>query len=230
MGYTPGMAHEEARRIKLLSRLNVISFMVLLLYFVVEVTVGIYTFIPLLLLMKCFVFVDLFLLYKKAYLAAKHFSMIIIAACISFFTLFTGNTFSEATLIPLAAMPLIIFKNKKTAVFYLIVVLVLVVILKLNQASVTPLINLSKQEEVLFKILNILSAAIITYFITFYFKMANEEYESTLIKMNEEVSEKNREITDSIRYAKRIQDALITSEKTIEKSLNRLMNSKDKDK
>ena len=36
------------------------------------------------------------------------------------------------------------------------------------------------------------------------------------------VEEKQKEILDSIRYAKRIQTALITSEKYIERNINRL--------
>jgi hypothetical protein len=39
-----------------------------------------------------------------------------------------------------------------------------------------------------------------------------------------EVEEKQKEILDSIRYAHRIQKALITNEKYIEKHLNRLIN------
>ncbi|MBA3665816.1 MAG: tetratricopeptide repeat protein [Bacteroidetes bacterium] len=39
----------------------------------------------------------------------------------------------------------------------------------------------------------------------------------------EKLAEKNKEVLDSIRYAKRIQTALVTSEKYINKSLNRLM-------
>jgi len=37
------------------------------------------------------------------------------------------------------------------------------------------------------------------------------------------IEEKHKEVMDSIHYAKRIQSALITSEKSIELSLNRLM-------
>ncbi len=227
MGYSPDLSLEEARRIKLLSRLNSITFWVLLLYLIVDLIIGIHTFIPLLITIMFFLAVNLFLLYKKAYAPAKHFSMIVIAICIGFFTLFTGEMFSEAFFIPLVAMPLIIFKCRKTAGCYLVALLVLVVVLKLNQASVTPLITATKEEAMLFKLLNIICSALIAWLLVFYFKAANEEYENTLIKMHEMVSEKNKEITDSIIYAKRIQDALITPEKYIEKSLNKL---KDKDK
>jgi PAS domain S-box-containing protein len=48
-------------------------------------------------------------------------------------------------------------------------------------------------------------------------------YENEIKDMNHTLREKNKEITDSILYAKRIQTTLITSEKYIEKTLNRLM-------
>ena len=49
------------------------------------------------------------------------------------------------------------------------------------------------------------------------------EQKALVEKQKHLVEEKQKEILDSIRYAKRIQTALITSERYIEKSLNRLM-------
>jgi tetratricopeptide (TPR) repeat protein len=45
-----------------------------------------------------------------------------------------------------------------------------------------------------------------------------------LKKAHDEIEQKQKEILDSIRYAKRIQSALMSSERYIEKSLNRLQN------
>jgi hypothetical protein len=44
------------------------------------------------------------------------------------------------------------------------------------------------------------------------------------LKQKQEVEEKQKEILDSIHYAKRIQTALLTSEYYIEKNLKRLSN------
>ena len=43
-------------------------------------------------------------------------------------------------------------------------------------------------------------------------------------KQKEVVEEKQKEILDSIRYAKRIQDALLTSQTYIERNITRLRN------
>jgi len=73
--------------------------------------------------------------------------------------------------------------------------------------------------------------AIIPLFLNMYliseFVKARQKAERQLSEQKELIEEKQKEMLDSIRYAKRIQDALITPEKYIEKSLNKL---KDKDK
>jgi len=115
MGFNLDLSHEEVRRIKLLCRLNFITYLVMLAYLIVDLIIGIYTFIPLIITIMVFLVIILFLLYKKAYAPAKHSSMIVIAICISFFTLFTGEMFSEAFFIPLVAMPLLIFKCRKSS-------------------------------------------------------------------------------------------------------------------
>ncbi|HXD93789.1 MAG TPA: hypothetical protein VNX01_11275, partial [Bacteroidia bacterium] len=50
-----------------------------------------------------------------------------------------------------------------------------------------------------------------------------EDQKILVDKAYEELHEKNKEVMDSIRYAKRIQTALITSEKYIESSLSKLI-------
>lgn len=211
VGIHPELNHEEARRIRLLNRLNFISFVTLLIYIFIEWAIGVYMFIPGLIGMCGLVFITSVFLYNRKYKLAKNFAVLVIASCISFFTLNTGEAFSEALFIPLSVMPLIVFKNKKVALFYLFFLATLTVILKLLQPHVDPMLHLEGQQLLFFRILNLLNGIIITFFITWYFKGANESFESKLIHMNELISEKNKEITDSINYAKHIQNAILPS-------------------
>ena len=50
----------------------------------------------------------------------------------------------------------------------------------------------------------------------------NKNARLSLSQQKEIIEEKNKEVTDSIRYAKRIQDALLPSEKFMERTLKRL--------
>lgn len=212
IGCYPELDFEERRRITLLNRLNFISFVVLLIYMVVEIFIHVYVFIPFLIIMLFFVSITSILLYNRRYKLAKNFAVLIIAACISFFMLNTGNAMSEVLFIPLCVMPLIVFKNKKASVFYLFFIIVLSVVLRCVQPFVDPLLKLHEEEFFFFRTMNLINGIIITYFVTYYFKKANESYESQLVHMNELVSEKNKEITDSINYAKHIQNAILPSQ------------------
>jgi serine phosphatase RsbU (regulator of sigma subunit) len=69
--------------------------------------------------------------------------------------------------------------------------------------------------------MNIINGIVVTYFITYYFKGANESYEGQLLNMNELISEKNKEITDSINYAKHIQNAILPSQYFLKENFER---------
>jgi serine phosphatase RsbU (regulator of sigma subunit) len=218
IGCYPDIAFEEIRRLQLMNRLNFITFVVLFIYIIIELFLQVYLFIPGLVLMLFLVLVTFMLLYKRKYSLAKNYATIIIAGCISFFVLATGEAFSEALFIPLSVMPLIVFRNKKTSVFYLFFIISIAIVLKIIQPSVTPLIILDDQLMQLFRIMNLVNGIAITYFITYYFKGSNENYEARLVTMNEMMTEKNKEITDSINYAKHIQSAILPSVSSFNKA------------
>ena len=52
-------------------------------------------------------------------------------------------------------------------------------------------------------------------------------FKKELNESKEKTDEKQKEILDSIRYAKRIQQALLPNEKYIERNLNKLNTKKD---
>jgi serine phosphatase RsbU (regulator of sigma subunit) len=212
VGCYPELDLEEKRRIRLLNRLSFISFVVLMVYMIVEIIIHVYVFIPFLIIMLGFVVITFLLLHNRKYTFAKNFAVILISICISFFMLNTGNAMSEILFVPLTAMPLIVFRNKKASVFYLLYILALSVVLRLVQPYIDPLLKLNEDEFIFFRAMNLINGIVITYFITYYFKKSNETYESQLVHMNEIVSEKNKEITDSINYAKHIQNAILPSQ------------------
>ena len=86
-----------------------------------------------------------------------------------------------------------------------------------------------KQQVIIYAVVGVLLLVIV--FSMFLFnrfrvtqkqKKVIEEQKVLVDKAYKDLHEKNKEVMDSINYAKRIQTALITPEKYIEKSLNRL--------
>lgn len=209
LGCTADMEFDEARRIRLLNRINFITALVLVLYLVIELSIGITVFVPGLLLMLALSALTFLFTFKRKLRLAKNFAVIVISWCISYFVLATGDAAAEAMFIPLCIMPLIIFKNKRPSAFYLFYLSVLFVFLKFSQQHITPLLVLTPTLLFLFRIINILTSLVVTYTITYYFKGENEQYEAKLENMHQLVSEQNKEITDSIKYAKHIQNAIL---------------------
>ena len=87
-----------------------------------------------------------------------------------------------------------------------------------------------KQRIVIYAVAGVLLLVVVfALFMVNRFRITNrqkiiiEKQKHNVDKAYEELHEKNKEVMDSIRYAKRIQTALITSEKYIQNSLNKLM-------
>jgi len=71
---------------------------------------------------------------------------------------------------------------------------------------------------------SVIGLALVAGFSLFIFRAYRQKQKTNLLlsEKNKIIEEKQKEILDSIRYAKRIQTSLITSEKQIDKDLNRL--------
>ena len=83
-----------------------------------------------------------------------------------------------------------------------------------------------KQKIIIWSIISVL--ALVFGFAIFIWRTLRltQKQKQIIEKQKEMVEEKQKEILDSIRYAKRIQDALMTSQKYIERNLKRLKNNK----
>lgn len=71
--------------------------------------------------------------------------------------------------------------------------------------------------------------ALVFFFTLFILRTLNltKKQKTIIEKQKELVEEKQKEILDSIRYAKRIQDAILTPQSYIERNIKRLRNNKD---
>ncbi len=119
-----------------------------------------------------------------------------------------------------AAIPIILFR--KTWVIYLVFYVSLAAFLFTTwyQSNYEPMIKLSKELETQYYYFTLTAVFAVLFYVIRYFKRDSDEYEKELEGKNDLITEKNKEITDSIKYAKRIQTALLPSDKYFEKHLN----------
>jgi serine phosphatase RsbU (regulator of sigma subunit) len=210
IGFHDALPPEEIRRLRLLARLNFIAFGVLLLYVVLELVMAIYAFLPFILLVEIVLIIDLYLLHKRKYATAKYLSIITMVVTTGFFALTTGiGTLSEIVFIPIVSMPLVVLRSRKESFIILFAMVGILVGIKEIQPHITPLLDDDPNVIWFMNRMNLISALVVSFMLTYYFRIANEDYEQEILEANSIIQERNKEITDSITYAKRIQEAIL---------------------
>jgi serine phosphatase RsbU (regulator of sigma subunit) len=166
----------------------------------------------------CCFSITIYLNSLRKYLAAKYFFMSMIFFAIIFTTIFTGiEGKGQYGLLGTAIIPLVIFNERRTIIslFLLNVVMFFVVSVLCNDVS--PYMELDEDFYIIAYYISFTSIAIIIFLITFYFKRNNETYELAILEQKKIIAHKNREVTDSIEYAKNIQRSILTSENDLDK-------------
>jgi hypothetical protein len=121
-----------------------------------------------------------------------------------------------------ATIPIILFR--KTWVVYSIFYVSVAAFLFTSwyQGTHKPLTEIPKEFESQYYYFTLISVFAILFYVIRYFKGDSEDYEKEVEEKNAIITEKNKEVRESIEYASRIQRALQTSEKYIDKELNRM--------
>jgi serine phosphatase RsbU (regulator of sigma subunit) len=115
---------------------------------------------------------------------------------------------------------LVLFKDTRSAIpVFLVVVLVLAFGSYWVENHEAYLDHLSAPLKRISFYLNILSTMVLVFVVVLYFKSANLEFETTITEQNKKITQKNKDILDSISYAKRLQQAILPPESTIKQHL-----------
>ncbi|MDO8998802.1 MAG: SpoIIE family protein phosphatase [Bacteroidota bacterium] len=87
------------------------------------------------------------------------------------------------------------------------------------QTNYQPYVKVNHTAELQYWFISVMAIFTIFYFAMQYFKKGSEDYEHEIEKKNEEISSKNKEIVDSINYAKKIQNVLLAHNDFLQKHL-----------
>jgi len=136
------------------------------------------------------------------------------------FILLSGNTYiliagvlvgknvnNNLALIPIMLFGLLIFKTTRDKIIVFIIAVVYFVALEILRDIIPPSLYVAPEVKEKFSHIFFLTALLLTFILGFYFVSINNEYEKQIIDQNQKIFLKNKEITDSINYAKRIQQA-----------------------
>ena len=114
----------------------------------------------------------------------------------------------------------IIFKNKRQGFLSLMVALIFYMISKIYLEHYSPLYQIGEDLIYPFSLIGLVSIVIITYLLTTYIKNENQNYEKQITDINEDLNYKKSYILNSLKYASRIQKAIIGGKEDILKKFN----------
>jgi serine phosphatase RsbU (regulator of sigma subunit) len=127
---------------------------------------------------------------------------------------------SQITFILIGILHLILYRNTLHSVIYML--LVMAVFLGSSwyvETFGSPLDFMDDKIKRFSFYLNVGSNIFLIFCVVLYFKNTTEEHEKVIISKNEEIAQKNKDITDSIHYAQRIQNAILPRDKVLREML-----------
>jgi serine phosphatase RsbU (regulator of sigma subunit) len=210
----------EFREVIFLNRVLALIPMVMLFYIPLELYFNGTAMIHVVFIMIFFFLIPFPLHYYRLFKVAKYYLLFVGNIFIISAGLMVGKGINNhVTLIPIVLMVVILFKTPAERFIGFLITVGFFVLQHYLFDIVPPQIPATPELKAIFAFIFFLLAMVISYFVGTYFVGINKEYEKIVIDQKEVLSLKNKEITDSITYAKRIQNAILPSDKVIRESL-----------
>lgn len=156
------------------------------------------------------------------YFKFSRISFMIVSLCfITAILLISGkDAGSQIAFILLAVLYMILFKTNKLALPILFITLtVFTLSCYWVETHPSPLDGVDVSIKRFSFYMNVISIMTLVFAGMYYFKNTAREFEEKIIHQNAEISEYNKDITDSINYARRIQQAILPPDKLIKEWL-----------
>lgn len=148
--------------------------------------------------------------YKGWFLFAKFYFFLVTTSIIFGLGLAIGKgSGNELFYFPVFIFPAMLFNQMRIILPLSIITLGLFMLQNYLMGVTTPLFYVSPEIKNTMRHLFYFIVFCIVFFEIHYFRNINERFQQLLASKNEEIAFKNREIIDSINYAKRIQEAIL---------------------
>lgn len=219
------LSQNEISRLKVFNAAVFIIFLISIFYSFVSIMGKIYMATALTTFSFVCCIIAMYLIYKRIYFFTYIFVINYgILFLLGFSVLFglSQKTYLYFMFMPVAAN--IMFDNKKTVLLYSIIsTICLAFLLNVFDVYFKPVYYAeSLKISSAFAYTNTFFASLLIYLGIKTFKSEGLKYQRKIEEQKGILEEKQKEILDSIQYAKRIQQTLLPSEKSIQKSLNKL--------
>jgi serine phosphatase RsbU (regulator of sigma subunit) len=198
------------REVMFLNKILSVSPIVMLLLIPIEIAVNGFKLVPLELIFIAMMLFCFLLQRYRLFWMAKFFAVVLSQFFILTAGIMVGKGVSNhIALIPISLFGMFLFKGTRDKIIVIIITIFNYFLLFYLRDTIEPTYYLSDEVKSFFTHIFYVMTFILTFFIGYYFLSINNEYEALVVQQKEILALKNREVTDSIHYAKRIQQSLL---------------------
>lgn len=219
IGVKPGMEFHDARKIRLLNSMALVGLFSFFFLFIFNIVKG----APLVFFItnasgQIILFTTLLLNYFGQYKTARWFCVLFIWLFFNSLAFLLGEKAGiEYLNILICITPLIFFDRLRDVIFLASLSLIGFLASKFSFVSLEPVFD-NPHIAVIYTI-NMVILFLSSFLLLFFYRGEINRYAGLVEVKNGELAEKNKEITDSINYAKRIQNTLLRYDREIERLL-----------
>ena len=203
-----------------MNRLLTVTIIIVMFYIPIEIIFNSFELVPYILI-GLFVFsITLFFNHKKWFVFSKfYFFFSCLISIIPMMYVVPSGSGNEFLLLPVAILPALLFKDKWLGFILFLFVVILFFVVVNTRDLVDPIVNVTMEQILFFRVIYLATSFSLVFIVAFYFRTILNNLEKINKSKNEELKISNEEITASINYAKRIQQAILPSDLLIANNL-----------
>lgn len=219
-----GLREEEGildfREVILLNRLLAVLPLIMIVYIPLEIYFNGTSMLHMVFLMIILFLIPLPLHHYRLFRIAHYYIFLIGNIMITCAGLMVGKGINNhVSLIPMVLLGIILFKTNFERIIAFLITATFFIVQQYLFDIISPTIFVSQETKIIFSFIFFLLALTLTFLVGHYFISINREYEKIVIEQKEAITFKNKEITDSISYARRIQNAILPPDRLVKECL-----------
>ncbi len=208
------------REVIFLNKILVLGPIVMLLLIPIEVAVNGFKLVPLELVFMSMMLLCFALQRYRFFMTSKFLAVFLSQSFIVGAGVMVGKgVANHIALIPICLFGMLLFEKTRDKALVLGITVFSYFLQAYLRNHVPATYALSDEVKAFFTHVFYLMTLILTFFMGIYFLGINKEYEELIIEQKEILAVKNREVTDSIRYAKKIQQCLLAHDEFLNNNL-----------
>lgn len=208
------------RQVIFLNRMLALLPVILAFYIPVEIFFNGAATIHVIVIMALLFLVPLPLHHFRLFRLAHYYIFLIGNLAITYAGILVGKGVNNhVTLIPIVLIAIILFQTKIERIIALLVSIAFFAAQNYFLDVIPPTTIINPENKSIFSFVFFILAMVMSFLVGFYFIGINSEYEAIVNMQKEALAHKNEEITASITYAKRIQNAILPPHRLVKKYL-----------